>query len=266
MTVYTVLPITYLLINSTKNIDDFFRTFGLTFGSSFSLWDNLVSLFTVDNGIYLRWLLNTVFYAVVGGGGAAIISTLAGYGIAKYSFKGRKAIFAITLGAIAIPGTALALPTFLLASEVSITNTPWAVIIPALVNPFGMYLMWIYTSEAVPDELLEAARIDGAGELRIFRVISLRLLAPGFVTVLLFSVTASWNNYFLPLLMLNDPKWYPLTVGLADWNAQTTGSNPIPLQNLVLTGSLVAIIPIVVAFLSLQKYWQSGLAAGGVKQ
>jgi len=266
LTAYTLLPLLYLVVNSTKSLDDFFRTFGLAFGSGFALPANVAEVFTHDGGVFGGWLLNTLLYSVVGGGGAAVLATFAGYGIAKFRFPGRRALFAVILGAVAIPGTALALPTFLLFSNLGLTNTPWAVIIPSLVSPFGLYLMWTYTVDAVPSELLEAARIDGAGELRTFFTVSLRLLAPGFVTVVLFSVVATWNNYFLPLIMLSDPRWYPLTVGLAQWNAQSAQSTAQPIQNLVLTGSLISIIPLVVAFLLLQRFWQSGLAAGSVKQ
>jgi multiple sugar transport system permease protein len=266
MVAYTLIPLAYLVINSTKSIDDFFQTFGLAFGGHFDLFSNIAEVFTYNDGVYTRWLLNTLLYSVVGGGGAAILATLAGYGIAKFRFRGRRVIFAVVLGAVAIPGTALALPTFLLFSNLGLTNTPWAVIIPSLVSPFGLYLMWTYAVDAVPAELLEAARIDGSGELRAFFTVSLRLLAPGFVTVLLFAVVATWNNYFLPLIMLSDPQWYPLTVGLSQWSAQSTGTEAHPIQNLILTGSLVSVIPIVVVFLLLQRFWQSGLAAGSVKQ
>jgi multiple sugar transport system permease protein len=129
--------------------------------------------------------------------------------------------------------------------------------------------MRIYAADAVPDSLLEAARIDGAGELRIFFTIALRLLAPGLVTVVLFTLVATWNNYFLPLIMLNDPKLYPVTVGLSSWASQAFGGGSGANSNmlaLVVTGSLISVIPLVVAFLLLQRYWQSGLAAGGVKQ
>ncbi len=128
------------------------------------------------------------------------------------------------LGAVAVPSTALAVPTFLMFSQMGLTNTPWAVIIPSLISPFGLYLSWIYAIEAVPTEILEAARMDGAGEFRTFFTISARLLAPGIVTVLLLNVVATWNNYFLPLIMLSKPDWYPLTVGLNQWNAQATGA------------------------------------------
>ena len=186
--------------------------------------------------------------------------------MAKYNFPGKRAVFAVVLGAIAVPGTALAVPTFLLFSQAGLTNTPWAVILPSLISPFGFYLIWTYTTEAVPTELLEAARMDGSGEFRTFFTISLRLLAPGIVTVALFAIVATWNNYFLPLIMLSDPTWYPLTVGLSQWSAQAAGVGAQPIFNLVITGSLITIIPIVAAFLVLQRYWQSGLAAGSVKQ
>ncbi len=125
--------------------------------------------------------------------------------------------------------------------------------------------MWVFATEAIPTEILEAARMDGAGELRTFFTISMRLLAPGIVTVLLFTTVATWNNYFLPLIMLSDPDWYPLTVGLNQWNAQAQSAGSQPVFNLVLTGSLLSIVPIVAAFLVLQRQWQSGLSAGSVK-
>ncbi|WP_460772691.1 carbohydrate ABC transporter permease [Microbacterium sp. GXF7504] len=263
---YALIPLVWLVINSTKTQGDLFTTFGLWFGDDFALWDNIVETLTYRDGIFTRWLGNTLLYVVIGAGGATILATMAGYGLAKYDFAGRKAVFAVVLGAIAVPGTALAVPTFLLFSQLGLTNTPWAIIIPSLISPFGLYLIWVFASDAVPTELLEAARMDGAGELRTFFTISIRLLAPGIVTVALFAVVATWNNYFLPLIMLSDPAWYPLTVGLNQWNAQATGAAAQPIYHLVITGSLLSIIPIVVAFLVLQRFWQSGLSAGSVKQ
>jgi multiple sugar transport system permease protein len=264
--VYTVLPLLWLLINATKTQSTLFDSFGLWFSGHFALWDNVVSTFTYDNGIFLRWLGNTVLYVVVGAGGATLLAVMGGYGLAKFGFPGKRAVFAIVIGAVAVPGTALAVPTFLMFSRMGLTNTPWAVIIPSLISPFGLYLMWTFAAEAVPTELLEAARVDGAGELRTFAQISLPLLAPGIVTVLLFTMVATWNNYFLPLIMLKDPQWYPLTLGLNAWNAQAATAGGEAIFNLVITGSVLTILPLIAAFLLLQRYWQSGLAAGGVKE
>ena len=263
---YTLVPLVWLLFSSTKTQSGLFGSFGLWFSDDFAFFDNIAATFAYNDGIFLRWLGNTVLYVVVGAGGATLLATMAGYGLAKYAFPGRRAVFAIVLGAVAVPGTALAVPTILLFSELGLTNTPWAVIIPSLISPFGLYLIWVFASESVPTELLEAARIDGAGEFRTFFTISMRLLAPGIVTVTLFTVVATWNNYFLPLIMLSDPDWYPLTVGLNQWSAQATGAGSQPIYNLVIMGSLLTIVPIVIAFLMLQRFWQSGLTAGSVKQ
>src|SRR5262249_51393019 len=163
-------------ISATKTQPDLLSTAGLSFGGSFALFDNIGQTFTYDNGIFLRWLANTLLYVVVGAGGATILATAAGYGLAKYRFRGRQAAFAVVLGAIAVPGTALAVPTFLLFSRLGLTDTPLAVIIPSLISPFGLYLIWVYATDAIPDEMMEAARIDGAGELRIFFAVTLRQL------------------------------------------------------------------------------------------
>lgn len=263
---YCLFPFAYLLVNATKTQADFTSTFGLGPGHSFALWDNLRDVFAYQDGIFGRWLANTLLYVVAGAGGATLLAVMGGYALAKFRFPGRRAVFAVVIGAISVPGIALAVPQFLLFARLDLTNTPWAMIIPSLISPFGLYLMWIFSDQAVPDELLEAARVDGAGEFLTFRRISLPLLAPGIVTTALFTIVATWNNYFLPLIMLKDADWYPLTIGLNQWKDQASTAGGQAIQNLVVTGSLVTIVPVVVAFLMLQRYWQSGLAAGAVKE
>ncbi|GIM96481.1 carbohydrate ABC transporter permease [Paractinoplanes toevensis] len=265
--IYSLVPMVWLLINATKTQDGLFSSFGLWFDDGkFALFANIKETLTYDDGVFVRWLGNTLLYVVVGAGGATILATLAGYGLAKFDFPGKRGVFAIVIGAVAVPGTALAVPTFLMFSKMNLTNTPWAVIIPSLVTPLGFYLMWTFSAEAVPDEIIEAARVDGAGEFRTFFKISVPLLAPGIVTVLLISTVATWNNYFLPLIMLKDPDWYPITLGLNAWNAQAATAGGQAVFNLVITGSLLTILPLIAAFLLLQRYWQSGLAAGSVKE
>ncbi|WP_206793797.1 carbohydrate ABC transporter permease [Amycolatopsis sp. MtRt-6] len=266
---YFLLPLCWLVIASTKSTQDLFTTFGLWFSKVPQLFTNIGDTLSHQDGIFVRWLLNTIGYAVVSALGAALLAAAAGYGFAKYRFRGHGAGFNLVLGAVMVPATALAIPTYLLFSQVGLVNTPWAVILPSLVNPFGLYLMRIYAQDAVPDSVIEAARIDGAGEARIFFRIGLRMLAPGLVTVVLFTLVATWNNYFLPLIMLNDQNLYPVTLGLALWadQAQNGGAGTSgEMLPLVLTGSLLSILPLVVAFLFLQRYWQSGLATGAVKQ
>ena len=262
---YFLFPFYWLVISSTKSNADLFSSFGLWF-ADFSLVDNLRSVFTVQNGVFGRWALNSVFYSVVSAVGGTLLATAAGYAFAKYEFPGGKALFSIILGAIMIPTIALAIPTYLLFARADLTDTAWAIILPSLVSPFGVYLMRVYAADAVDTSLIEAARVDGVGEIRIFFQVALRLLVPGSVTVLLFGLVATWNNYFLPLIMLNTPEKFPLPVGLAQWQSTASaGSGAQAMFSTVITGSLVSIIPLVLAFLFLQRYWQSGLSTGGVK-
>ena len=135
--------------------------------------------------------------------------------------------------------------------------------LPSLVSPFGVYLARIYASASVPDELIEAARLDGAGEVRTFFTVSVRMMVPALVTVFLFQFVAIWNNFFLPLIMLRDETLFPVTLGLYGWNSQV---NQIPvLRDYVLIGALLSIIPLIIIFLLLQRFWRNGLSAGSVK-
>jgi multiple sugar transport system permease protein len=262
---YFLLPLWWLLVASTKSNDDLFSSFGLWF-ADFNLVTNIGTVLTFQDGVFNRWAINSLIYAVVSAVGAAFLATAAGYGFAKYRFPGGTALFAITLGAIMIPIAALTVPTYLLFARADLTDTYWAIILPSLASPFGVYLMRVYAADAVDSSLIEAARVDGVGELRIFLTVAVRLLMPGAVTVLLFQLVATWNNYFLPLIMLNSPEKFPLPVGLALWYSTSSGgAGSQALFSTVITGSLLSIVPIVFAFLFLQRYWQSGLATGGVK-
>ena len=264
--VYFLLPLFWLIASATNTNSELFSSFGLWFSSDFNLFSNLSGVFTYDGGIFLTWLWNSTYYAVLAALGAAFFATLAGYVFAKFRFPGRGLVFAIILGSIMVPNTALVLPLYFLMSKVGLTNTAWAVILPSMVTPFGVFLMRVYAEQAISDDLLDAARVDGAGEMRIFWSIALRVMAPGFVTVLLLSFVGTWNNYFLPLVVENDPSHYPLTVGLANWNYLANGfSGSQLLFTLVITGSLISVIPLVIGFLFLQRYWQRGLTFGSLK-
>jgi len=268
LVVYFLIPFWWVIVNSSKDA-------GGLFGGGSSLWfaadidyvGNLIELFSYQDGIYLRWLGNSALYAIVGGVGATALAVAAGYGFAKHRFAGRRLSFAILLGSVMVPTTALVIPTFIMFSGLGLTNTVWAVILPTLLNPFGVYLMHVYTRDAVPDEMLDAARVDGAGEFRIFTQVALPMLRPALVTVLLLSVVASWNNYFLPLAMISDNRLFPVTVGIGLWQgiASANNSGGTSLWSIIILGSLVSVIPLIIAFLSLQKYWQGGLAIGSLK-
>ena len=265
--VYSFVPLVYLVLSATKTNGDLFATFGFWFGTEFNLLQNLSDLFSRDNGIFSRWMFNSVFYSTVAGLGAAIFATAAGYAFAKFKFVGRNLLFALVLGAVMIPQTALVVPIFLLLALSGLSDNPLGVILPSMISPIGVYLMRVYIEQGVDDELLDAARIDGAGEFVIFRAIVLRLVAPGMVTVALLSFVGTWNNYFLPLIVLRSQEYQPITVGLATWYqlAQQGGGGGQVLFSIVITGALVSIIPVIVVFLLLQRFWQGGLTAGAIK-
>jgi multiple sugar transport system permease protein len=265
-TLYFLLPLVWLAISSTKSTSDLFATFGFWFSSQNSFFSNIHDVFTYQDGEFVGWIGNTVLYAGTSAVGAAALATAAGYAFGKYQFPGGKAIFSGILGAIMIPATALAIPTYLLFATAGIVNTPLAVILPSLVNPFGVYLMRVYSADAIPDSLVEAARIDGAGEFRIFWTVGVRLMGPGIVTVFLFALVATWNNYFLPLIMLSQSQLYPLTVGIAQLQSQASSSGASAfLFSTVITGSFISVVPLIIAFLYLQRYWQTGLTSGSLK-
>jgi multiple sugar transport system permease protein len=267
--VYFLVPFWWVVVNSSKTSAGLFGGGNaLWFADDIDFLGNLTQLFTYGGGIYAQWLLNSAMYAIVGGIGATALAVLAGYGFAKFQFAGRRFGFALLLGAVMVPATALVIPTFVLFSQAGITNTIWAVILPTLLNPFGVYLMCVYARDAVPDELLDAARVDGAGEFRVFLQVALPMLRPAIVTVLLLSVVSSWNNYFLPLAMLSDNRLFPVTVGIGLWQATAStygAAGGESLWSIIILGSLVSVIPLVIAFLTLQRYWQGGLSIGSLK-
>jgi multiple sugar transport system permease protein len=260
--IYFVLPLWWVLVASTKDRADLTNTGGLWF-SDVNLGDNVSQLLSRDDGIFWRWALNSVIYAGVGAVLSTLLAAMAGYALAKYEFRGRELVFSTILAGVLVPATALALPLFLLMSKLELTNTYWAVLLPSLVSPFGVYLARIYAAGSVPDELVEAARIDGAGEVRIFFTVATRLMGPALVTIFLFQFVAIWNNFFLPLIMLVDQDLWPITLGLFAWTSQV--SRDPTLTTSVIVGAFVSIVPLVIAFLMLQRFWRSGLAAGGVK-
>ncbi|PYY61815.1 MULTISPECIES: carbohydrate ABC transporter permease [Curtobacterium] len=260
---YFLVPLYWVIIAATKTTGALFSTPGFWFGGEFALWSNLQQVFTYDGGIFVRWIANSVLYSGVGAVLATYFAAAGGYALAKYDFRGRQFVFGTILGGVLVPGTATALPLFLLFSSMGLTDTYWSVLIPSLVSPFGLFLCRVYAAASVDTTLLEQARIDGAGELRIFHTVVLRQMTPALVTVFLFQVVGIWNNFFLPLIMLADQKLYPITLGLNNWRSQV---DRLPeFYQLTTGGVLVSVIPLVIAIIVLQRFWRGGLTEGSVK-
>ncbi|MFE9560925.1 carbohydrate ABC transporter permease [Streptomyces sp. NPDC006487] len=257
---YFLFPLWWLLVSATKPFGEQFSGNGLWF-DGFGLLDNIARLSSHDGGIFWHWMLNSVLYCGIGALVGTLLSALAGYALAKYEFPGRGALFALVMAAVLLPKVLFTLPLYLMFSGVQLIDNPLAVLLPSAVSPFGVYLARVFAEQGVPDEVLEAGRLDGAGELRIFRTIGVRMMLPALVTIFLFQFVEIWNNYLLPAMVLGDDRLQPVTVGLVCWNASHVAVPP----PLVVIGSLVSIAPLLIAFLALQRFWRAGMTAGAVK-
>lgn len=260
---YAVAPLWWLIVASTKSQRDLFRTNGLWF-AEFNLWRNLVDVFTYQGGIYGRWLWNTVVYSTLGSLGLTIVALLAGYSLAKYRYRGRAVTMGLIIMSFLIPGTLMIVPSFILFVQMGIYDTIWAMILPGMFGSFSVYLAKVYAEGAVPSELMEAARIDGAGEYRIFFSMSLPLMTTAGATIFLLQFVGSWNTFMWPLVFLRGVEKWPVMLGLYSWLQRGTDST-VDVTSLVITGSLVATIPMVALMIAMQRYWRSGVTIGSLK-
>jgi multiple sugar transport system permease protein len=264
--VFILAPVVWVIINSTKTQANIFESFGFWFAAPFEFFHTFANLFRdVDgDGTYSQWFGNTVLYSVSGGIGATVLAALGGYGFARFEFRGSKVFFAVIIAGLLVPITLIAVPLYLAYAKVHLINSIWGMILPSMVSPVGLYLMRTYVELSIPRELTDAARIDGASELRIFFRIALPLMVPGVMTVLLLSVAGTWNNYILPLIIFSDNSLYPVTVGMGLWSQHASNSGDANLYPLIVMGGLVTIIPMIALFALLQRYWRGGLLLGSV--
>ena len=268
--IYFIFPIYWVIIASTKSNQEISNTFGLWFAShdatteSPSLWaaiaDNYTALMGWTKGMLWRWIGNSLIYSTVAAAIGTIVSVMAGYALAKFKFPFKNASAGVIMAGLLMPVAILTVPMYVMFLKLGMNDTMASIIIPCAVSPFGVFLGRVYAQTSVPTELLEAARIDGAGEARIFFTMVLRLLAPAMVTIFLFIFVATWNNFVLPQLMISTDSLKPITLGLYGMASYFD-----PAYGPMMMASLLGVIPLIALFLGLQKYWQSGLAAGAVK-
>jgi multiple sugar transport system permease protein len=260
---YCILPALWILVAATKTNSQLFSTAPYAPSFTGAFWSNMSGILTYNHEIFLRWWLNSVIYAVGGGILSTALAGMAGYALGKYVFTGSKVIFRIITAAILLPQVLLAVPQYLLLAKFGLTNSYESVILPQLISPFAIYLCKIYAEAAVPDEIMEAVRIDGGSEWRIFWSVGSRLMLPALTTVLLLQFIGIWNNFLLPFVMLSNNNLYPLTLGLYGMLMPTGGQ---PNQwSLVIGGVFLAIVPLAILFLSLQRFWRIDLISGGIK-
>ncbi|MGW4642701.1 carbohydrate ABC transporter permease [Sphaerisporangium sp. NPDC004334] len=258
---YCLFPVGWVVIAATKSPAELFSTSTLAPGTG--LLSNLADLAAYRDGVFWLWMLNTVLYAGAGALLSTAVSAVSGYALAKFRFPGRDLAFNLLLGGILVPVVVLAVPQYLLLSKAGLADTYWSVLLPQILSPYGVYLARIYAAAAIPDALLEAGRIDGATEGRLARDVALPLMLPAMVTIFLFQFVAIWNNFLLPFIMLGDDHRFPMTVGL--YTMLAAGANQPSLYNLIITGTLLSIIPLVALFLTMQRYWRTDLSSGAVK-
>ncbi|WP_330265067.1 carbohydrate ABC transporter permease [Streptomyces griseorubiginosus] len=258
---YCLIPIAWVVIAATKDRSELFSTFTFAPGSGFL--QNLSDLTAYRDGIFWRWMANSAFYAGLGALLSAAVSAAGGYALGRYSFRGREAVFKMILAGVLVPSIVLAVPQYLLLSKLGMADSYWSMLLPSILSPYGVYLVRIYAAASVPAELMEAARMDGASEWRIFSRIAVPMMMPGLITVFLFQFVGIWNNFLLPFVMLADDEKFPITLGLYTLLAQ--GASQPALYTLVITGCLLAILPLIGLFLVIQRFWSLDLLSGSVK-
>lgn len=258
---YCLIPIAWVVIAATKDRSELFSTFTFAPGSGFL--QNLSDLTAYRDGIFWRWMANSAFYAGLGALLSAAVSPPHGYALGRYSFRGREAVFKMILVGVLVPSIVLAVPQYLLLSKLGMADSYWSMLLPSILSPYGVYLVRIYAAASVPAELMEAARMDGASEWRIFSRIAVPMMMPGLITVFLFQFVGIWNNFLLPFVMLADDEKFPITLGLYTLLAQ--GASQPALYTLVITGCLLAILPLIGLFLVIQRFWSLDLLSGSVK-
>jgi len=273
--IFFIAPVVWLILAPTKSDKALITSSPFAFGDFHHValaWKHLDAF---SNHIYRRWIENTLLYALSATAITLVVSIPAGYGLAFGKFPGRKLILSLTLIVMIMPAAALVLPIFLELNSAHLIGSVLSVILPFAFFPFGVYLAYIYYATALPPGLLDAARVDGAGELQTFLRVALPLAKPVVALVFFFSFVADWNNFFLPYVFLADSNQYPITVGLSDLLASTPSFNPavggggqslkIFKPELALA-TLIAVVPVAIVFLFSQRALVRGLVGGAVKE
>jgi multiple sugar transport system permease protein len=252
-----VVPFLWMLMTSVKPEGEVRSVPPTWWPETFTL-ENYEALFTRLD--FPTYFLNSVIVALVVTVGNVLFGTMLGYALAKLSFPGKRVVFGLVLLTLMIPGVVTFVPLFVLTTNLGLTNTLPGMFLPFLAAPFGVFLMRQYI-QGLPDELIQAARVDGAGELRIFFSVIMPLCGPAMATLGILSFLGSWNNFLWPLVVAQTEDKYTLPVALALYSV---GQNATQ-YGLLLAGAVVVVIPVVAVFIALQRYILQGIAMTGIK-
>lgn len=257
LAVMFALPLVWMTLASFKKVSEVFSENWLP---TVWQWKNYVTVWT-DEQVYLpRVFFNTLFIVVLGTGGQLIVSSLAAYGFAKINFKGRAAIFTLFLAAMMIPSQATIIPRYMLFYKIGLYNSLWALILPSWFSVTSIFLLRQFYM-GLPNDLMDAAKVDGAGHLRIFAQILMPLTKPAMISTLILSFITLWNDYLSALVFLSNKKLYTVSQAVRYWLFDNNNQN----YNLTMTTATIFIIPVIILFVFCQKYFVEGIATSGVK-
>jgi multiple sugar transport system permease protein len=245
---FFLFPFYWVVISITKDVSQLYEGTFLP-GVPNHIVDNLVGVFAYKHAVFLNWLGNSFLFATVGALIGTFFAALAGYAFRRYTFAGRKLLYILILGFSMVPAFATILPLFIVFKNLGLLDTRWCIIIPSLVNVFGVYLMIMYFNQ-IPQEIFDAAMIDGAGDGSIFFKIGLPSILSGFTTLVLLSFVGIWNNYFLPLVLLNSSEKFPLIIGITT----ISSLQGFPIYSLVVMGAFLTSMPLLILFLAGQRF------------
>lgn len=252
------MPLVWVLGGAFKTESEFLLNPGAWFPASFANFQNFVTLF-VDRD-FAPYLLNSIVVSTVAVLANIVFGSMAGFALAKYTFRGRQVVFAMAIVAMTIPSVALFVPQFLVIVQLGLVNSLAGIVAPLLALPISVFIMRQY-SYSVPDEILEAARVDGANELRVFLQVFLPLVGPAIATVAIMTFLYSWNIFLWPLVVAQSPDVYTAPVGLAIASQAPNRTD----YGILLAGAIVVLLPVLILFLFLQRYFIRGAATTGLK-
>ena len=251
-----LFPVIWIVLSSFKEQSELFRQPMTLLPRRFTLQNYQQAL---SQGDFARYFGNSLFVAVTSTVLAVLFNVMAGYALAKYIFPGRDLIFGLMLSTLMIPLQVIMIPIFLQLKSLSLLNTLWGIIIPPAATPTGIFLARQYMV-TLPNSMIEAARIDGAGEWYLFRRIILPLSAPIVATITIFSFMWRWNDYLWPLIVITDNKKQTVQQALANFVGQLQIN-----WSQLLAMTTVAVVPVMLVFFAFQKYFMTGISAGSVK-
>ena len=272
LAIFFLFPLYWIVTGSVKEKTDIIIKAGesVKWIPTTISWDNFARLFKSQTNLFgiemplaVRWLFNSVFISVVAMGLTCLTASLAGYALAKKRFWGRGVVFSLFVCAMALPKQVILIPLLTEMSTLGLVKTVWgslfAVILPVVGWPFGVFLMKQF-SEGIPSSLLEAARIDGAGELKTFFNVALPIIKPGIGALAIFTFISAWNEYPMQLVMLSQSEAKTIALGIAGLQSEMSND-----YGLIMAGAALAAVPIIIVFLAFQKYFTQGITMGAVK-